>query len=234
MPVLGVLARELRATVARVGVPTWSRPCFHLHGAPLAADLAATRRSNCTIWDAGHCGRVMAGSGEDDFERFFHAQAPSVAATVFRVVGDAAVAEELTQEAFFQTALRWRRLRRYDRPGAWVRRVAIRDAVRASRREQRYDRRQPVEAAANQRSLNGWSTEDGLSDGRLWSAVLALPGKQRAAVALYYLDDRPTAEVAELVGCSEATVRSHLRAARRRLADLLSEHDEGEVHDARR
>ena len=57
---------------------------------------------------------MMAGSGEDDFERFFRAEAPSVAATVFRVVGDAAVAEELTQEAFFKAALRWRRLRRYD------------------------------------------------------------------------------------------------------------------------
>jgi RNA polymerase sigma-70 factor (ECF subfamily) len=76
--------------------------------------------------------------------------------------------------------------------------------------------------------------DDRLTDGRLWAAVLALPGKQRAVVALYYLEDRPTAEVAELVGCSEATVRSHLRAARRRLADLLDEHDEGDVHDARR
>lgn len=176
----------------------------------------------------------MAGSGEDDFERFFRAQAPSVAATVFRVVGDAAVAEELTQEAFFKAALRWRRLRRYDRPGAWVRRVAIRDAVRASRREQRYDRRQRVEVVADRGAVDGGSGEGVSCDGGLWAALLALPAKQRASVALYYLEDRPTAEVAELVGCSEATVRSHLRAARRRLADLLGEHDEGEVHDARR
>lgn len=44
--------------------------------------------------------RVMEGSGEDDFELFFRAQEPSVAVTVFRVVGDAAAAEELTQKAF--------------------------------------------------------------------------------------------------------------------------------------
>ena len=43
------------------------------------------------------------------------------------------------------------------------------------------------------------------------------PPQQRTAVALYYLLDQPTSVVADYLGTTEATVRSHLRTARRRL-----------------
>jgi RNA polymerase sigma factor (sigma-70 family) len=52
-------------------------------------------------------------------------------------------------------------------------------------------------------------------------ALMALPKQQRAAVALYYLLDQPTSAIADTLGVSEATVRSHLRNARLRLVDLF-------------
>ena len=47
--------------------------------------------------------------------------------------------------------------------------------------------------------------------------IAALAPQQRSAVAMYYLLDQLTDVVAEYLGISEATVRSHLRTARRRL-----------------
>jgi RNA polymerase sigma factor (sigma-70 family) len=40
---------------------------------------------------------------------------------------------------------------------------------------------------------------------------------------LYYLDDMPVSEVADIVGCSESSVSVHLHRARRRLADIVGE-----------
>lgn len=68
-------------------------------------------------------------------------------------------------------------------------------------------------------------------DEDLTEAVDALPPQQRAAVALYYLEGRPTAEVADLLACSEATVRSHLHRARQQLAAVLGEERQEEVGD---
>ena len=48
-------------------------------------------------------------------------------------------------------------------------------------------------------------------------------------VALHYVDDRSVAEIAELLGCTDGTVKTHLHRARLSLAralQLLSEEDE--------
>ena len=59
-------------------------------------------------------------------------------------------------------------------------------------------------------------------------AVKQLPPMQRAAIALFYLEDRPVAEIADLLGISTSTCTVHLTRGRRRLADLLG----SEVDDA--
>ena len=53
------------------------------------------------------------------------------------ITGDVAGAEDAVQEAFARAVARWPRLRSYDRPGAWVRRVTIRLAVRDRGRRRR-------------------------------------------------------------------------------------------------
>ena len=47
--------------------------------------------------------------------------------------------------------------------------------------------------------------------------------RQRLAVVLHYLDDRPIPEVAHVMGISEGAVNSHLHRARETLRSLLGE-----------
>jgi DNA-directed RNA polymerase specialized sigma24 family protein len=102
----------------------------------------------------------------------------------------------------------------YDNPGAWVRRVALRQAVRAARRARHVP----------QFSRAGVSCEcDEVLDVR--AAVASLPPAQRAAVVLRYLHDLPVAEVARTLGCSEGTAKTHLFRARKSLAARLGEED---------
>ena len=61
------------------------------------------------------------------------------------------------------------------------------------------------------------------------AALGRLPGKQRAAAVLFYFEDRPLDEIAELLDCSPSTAGVHLHRARTRLGELLGEEVVGDV-----
>ena len=104
-------------------------------------------------------------------------------------------------------------------PGAWVRRVAIRLAIRHARREQRRSRSHAGRPPPN--PPDPASTRGG--DDELLEAIRHLSPQQRAVVVLFYYEDRPMAEIAEILDCSPSTGWVHLHRARKRLASLLNE-----------
>ena len=59
-------------------------------------------------------------------------------------------------------------------------------------------------------------------DGEIWSAVGALPPKQRAAVALRYGSDLPHADIAAALGCSPEAARRSLHEGLKRLRKELA------------
>lgn len=58
-----------------------------------------------------------------------------------------------------------------------------------------------------------------------WQLCESLPPLQRAAVALRFYDDLDYAEIAGILGCAEATARSHVHRALTRLRTRLIEDD---------
>lgn len=60
-------------------------------------------------------------------------------------------------------------------------------------------------------------------------ATATLPAQQRAAVALYYYEDRPIAEVADLLGCSGPAAKVLLHRARQALAARLADKESDDV-----
>jgi RNA polymerase sigma factor (sigma-70 family) len=162
-------------------------------------------------------------SADEDFRTMFVASYPSVARTVSLLVGDREVAQEITQEAFIQLLVHWRKVSRFEQPGLWVRRVAIR---RAQRERHRIWKRSGIEQSAT--AVFESATPDEPDD-EVRGAVDELPPKQRAVVVLFYFEDRPMEEIAELLGCSVSTGWSQLHTARRKLALLLSEEVDDDV-----
>ena len=57
----------------------------------------------------------------------------------------------------------------------------------------------------------------------IWDAVRSLPVHQREAIHLFYQEGYSTAEIAQITGRREATVRSDLKRARDRLREMLKE-----------
>jgi DNA-directed RNA polymerase specialized sigma24 family protein len=65
----------------------------------------------------------------DEYRWMFAAEYPAVVRTVYLVLHDYSRSEEIAQDAFVQLLRHWNKVRRYEAPGAWVRRVAIRLAT---------------------------------------------------------------------------------------------------------
>ncbi len=151
-----------------------------------------------------------------DFDTLFRTEFARVARTVHHVVGDRRLADEVTQDAFLELLRHWPKVSAYERPDLWVRRVAIR---KAQRERHRTWRRRELERV----TLEPDPGEPPTPAPEVLEAVRALGPKQRAIVVLFYFEDRPMAEIAEIVGCSESTGWSQLHHARRRLAVALGE-----------
>lgn len=123
----------------------------------------------------------------------------------------------MVQEAFTRAAGRWPRLRDYDQPEMWVRRVAINlatDGRRRARRRLAMLAQLDAEAAAVVPPIS----VDGLA---VAAALAGLPRRHRQVVVLYYLLDLAVQEVARQFALPVGTVKSRLARARSALAMQL-------------
>ncbi len=150
-----------------------------------------------------------------DFSAWYESGFPRVRAAVSLAIGDWALGEEATAEAFARALLNWPRLAASGRPDAWVYVVAL-NQVRSQARRSRLERRY----LASQRE--GQQAAPAEPDDALWAAVAALPPRARAAIALRYVADLSEAEVARAMNISPGTVAATLHKARARLAEELT------------
>jgi len=159
------------------------------------------------------------------FEWFFRAQFPSVVRSLSHLLRRQD-AEDVAQEAFAKLHQHWAKVSRYEQPDAWVRRVAINRAISLATRESR--RRGKERSARWQEGEEGPAPEPRDSD--VGAALRALSPRDRALVVLFYYEDRPLAEAADVLGMSPGSAKVALHRARQRMAALL--HEEG-AHDPR-
>ena len=125
----------------------------------------------------------------------------------YQLTHDRAAAQDLVQDALLHV---YRSMRRRGLPPqdwyAYLRRAVINEYLRTRRlrssAEVVTDRMPEQPAAAG-------SPEDQIADReQVWAALGALSARQRAALVLRYYEDLPDHEIAALLGCREASVRS--------------------------
>jgi RNA polymerase sigma-70 factor, ECF subfamily len=160
------------------------------------------------------------------FEEFYRDEYRRLVPVIAALLGDRAGAEDVVSEALAEAQRRWATVVKLDKPGAWVRRVALNRASNVRRRNGR-----ERHALARLRVVRGDSASDRLPDDGLWALVRDLPDQQRRAVVLHYVGDLSVADVADVMECSEGTVKTHLSRARSRLAQRYPT-ETGERDDA--
>ena len=150
-----------------------------------------------------------------DCESFYRAEFRKVLGLV-GVLSGSRWAEEMTQEAFLAAYRNWEQVGRMDRPDAWVR-VAAMNLARSTFRRRR------AEARALLRLGEPVTVLPDLEPpyAEFWEQVRRLPARQAQVIALHYLEDRPVAEIAEILGTAPGTIKAQLHTARIALAARL-------------
>ena len=133
---------------------------------------------------------------------------------IYRIVGNVADAQDLTQEAFIKALQRQDQLKDEQKAAHWLSRIATNTAIDFLRRNGRVSFCE-IDAAPEAPSE---SPEDLLlqSEHReyLEDGLRLLSPRERAALMLRDVEGLPAEEVARRLDCSKATVRSHIANAR--------------------
>jgi RNA polymerase sigma-70 factor (sigma-E family) len=157
---------------------------------------------------------------EGSFDEFVTATADRLLRTAVFLVYDRHLAEDLLQVAYERVARRWRRVASGN-PEAYTRRVLVNLAIDEKRRKAR--RATPVGSVADVERLAQASPAPGAAGGDLDEVLRTLPAKQRAVVVLRYWCDLTEHEIAETLGISRGTVKSHTSRAMAALRDHMKE-----------
>jgi len=148
------------------------------------------------------------------FQVFLDANGPTVYRFLIAAVGPQD-ADDCFQETFLSALRAYPRLRDGGALDRWVLRIASRKAID----HHRAGRRRPTPVRETR--------EDAVFDPEpfdeiLVKAVADLPAKQRVAVALRHVLDRPYSEVAHLMETTENAARANVAAGVRRLRELIT------------
>ena len=128
--------------------------------------------------------------------------------------GNRELAADAVQDAFVELCKRWTKIGCYERPEAWLMRVAVNRA----RSEQRSLRRRAAAILRMEPTLRDDPSE---VPAHLVRAFQGLPGRQRLACSLFYILDLPLEEVAQTMGISIGAAGAHLHRARATMRSLL-------------
>ncbi len=172
------------------------------------------------------------------FDDLYRREWSGLVALGWSLTGRWMVAEELAQDACADAYRRWDEVSRLDRPGAWVRRAVINRAASVGRHRgverrglQRLASRAQTVTDGAHVDRTGDTATDRIGDPAFWAAVRALPDRQRACVALHYLEDQSVADIAEVLDLRPATVKVHLHRGRLALAQRLTPPDDADSLD---
>jgi len=160
------------------------------------------------------------GPPDDEFTAYVRARQDDFVRFGYLLTGDRMSGEDLAQIALAKLYLKWDTIRQAESTGAWVRRVMVNEHTSWWRRAWRKQERLDIDPA---REAERRGVLDSPMDQELWAQVMALPPRQRAAVALRYYEDLTEAQTAEILGCSVGTVKSQVHRALATLRTNLEE-----------
>ena len=173
------------------------------------------------------------GGQDQAFRQLVQRNQAKVYAMIFRLIGDHAQVEDLTQEVFlrvFRTAKRYRPMAKFS---TWLYRISANvalNAIRSRRRVKLSGLDLPDEEDGSRWRRDVPDTRTSPPHGRLdaeelqaklTEAIIALPDNQRIAVTLNQYEHLSYQQIADILQCSTMAVKSLLSRARCNLRDSL-------------
>ena len=152
------------------------------------------------------------------FEGFYAREFRMLVALAYALTGSQSHAEDVAQEAMLAAYRRWGEVSALDAPHAWVRRVCANISVSLVRR-----RLVEARGLLRLRGRRSEVTELDEGDAAFFAEVRRLPRRQAQCIVLSYVYGCSVSEVAQILGCGDATVKTHLTRGRSKLAARLGD-----------
>jgi RNA polymerase sigma-70 factor (sigma-E family) len=150
------------------------------------------------------------------FEQFATTRLPALLRYAVVLTGDRDLAQDIVQEVLARAQVRWKHISRSHSPDAYVRRMLVNEYL--SWRRSWAARK--VHAAGEQlidlddaRGGRRDHAQDVVEADALWNRLATLGRRQRAVIVLRYYEQMDDVEIADLLGCQPATVRSNASKA---------------------
>jgi RNA polymerase sigma-70 factor (ECF subfamily) len=144
---------------------------------------------------------------------------------IYRLVGNVDDAQDLTQESFIKALQRQDQLKDLEKAAHWLSRIATNTAIDFLRRHGRVNFCEIDEISQPLTSAPADSPEQVLLRAErreyLEAGLESLTDRERTALILRDIEDLPAEEVAAVLNCSKATVRSHIANARTKFRRYL-------------
>lgn len=159
--------------------------------------------------------------GQLALQELFRSQVSRVHGFVLVRCGSTAVAEDVTSQVFVEAARRFAQGRTDEVTPSWLLTVARRRLIDFWRRDR--TRSRTMELLRTERLTAGSNDRDDPHEQAVLAALSSLPDRQRAALALRYLDDFSVSEVAAALDMSYQAAESLLARARRSFSTAYGE-----------
>jgi RNA polymerase sigma-70 factor (ECF subfamily) len=156
-------------------------------------------------------------SAQELQNRFISEHLRRIFLLIYRIVGNVADAQDLTQEAFIKALQRQDQLKDIDKAAHWLSRIASNTAIDFLRRNGKVNFCE-IDTLIEPLSEPSESPEQAVlrSEHRAYleQGLTVLTERERTALLLRDVEGLPAEEVASQMNCSKATVRSHIANAR--------------------
>ena len=162
---------------------------------------------------------ILSGKTEH-YEYVLDCYSQQVFVLVDRIVSCQEEAEELTQDVFLKAFQQLSSFKAESSFSTWIYRIATNTALSAIRKRKNEVIRLDDSVFAN---LSDTQVDEALEDDseeqlqRLQRAMEQLEADERALITLYYMEEKPLAEVAFIMGLTEANVKVKLHRIRKKL-----------------
>ena len=160
----------------------------------------------------------------EQYEYFLNRYGQQVFVLVDRIVSCQEDAEELTQDVFLKAFQQLSSFKAESSFSTWIYRIATNLAISAVRKKRNDVLRLDDSVFAN---LSDTQVDEALEDEseeqmeRLQQAMNQLEADERALITLYYLEEKPLAEVAFILGLTEGNAKVKLHRIRKKLYVLI-------------
>ncbi|MFN8304389.1 MAG: RNA polymerase sigma factor [Saprospiraceae bacterium] len=165
------------------------------------------------------------------WEQLYATEAPRLLGLCRRYVQDPALAQDLMHDAFVAAISKQDTYKAGGPVAAWLRKITLNTVLLHLRKEKRLlelARNEPpytIEETASgpDESLHGRLLDAGFDTADLLDALDRLPAHHRVVFNLYVMEGYTHRQIADTLGISAGTSKSHLARARRKIQELLLE-----------